>query len=302
MPKILGVKEEEDSGALSVRRQGESYISQKHSSRTYYVLADDQYDTEDEIIATPGLPQLWTFYNNGFCRSLSAKELNSVFHPMTGIWTSLWEVQARYDSNMDPSQEEDDPLLRPLIYNWSGETEDELLEQDAEDGTAVETDALEPMEITTQVAYPILEIKRWEPDPFDPNVILNYVNHVNSQTFRGAPEGTALMLPITAEEQVEKAIKYQLVTYRIKFKIKKKNGAILKDSWRAEVPHQGYQYREEPNGEPRPFEIEGNPRLARLKTARLHPGEGGMLLGKDDPLEYKFFNKFPKVNFNTLGL
>jgi hypothetical protein len=184
------------------------------------------------------------------------------------------------------------------VWRWYGEELEEVLEVDAVTGDPVQTDAEEPIITTAEYAIAILEIKRYEFFPFDPNVILDYSCHVNSNTFWGAPEGTARMLcPEASEKEVINGVDYVHVTYKIKFKIKKIAGVMQEDSWKARLLHHGFKFREAVGSAPEIYtDKHGNP-----ATVNLTNGTGTKKADGADP-DYKEFNRYPKVDFDTLSL
>lgn len=299
MPKLLGVKD----GSLSAKRELEDRngfkINRKKFSTVYYVLADDTGDTEDDVIfLTAGLPQVGSLVNGAFAVSHQAKESQTVIHPVTAFLTVLWEVTVEFDSNFDPEedgQEEDPTDITPTI-RWSGETEEEVLESDAITAEAVVTAAGEQILVMAPIVLPILEIKRYEIYPFDPDVMLDFSNRTNSTPFWGAPVGSALMLPMEADEEKIEGIKYALVTYRIKFKIK----PGVDEPWKARVLHQGTMHRDPDFVGPDPPAIRAVDKFGNPITVNL--GSNGLKLGDDDPPEYLEFNRYQKADFNVLNL
>lgn len=293
MPTLLGVKEGSVSYDQNLEDRDGKQVEKGSSKLTYYVLADSLSDGEDEIFGTSGIPALFAVGSGGGRASKrTAKETNRVRHPNTGAVTALWEVDVSFSTDVDPEDEEDDPTLKPPEVRWHGETEEEVLEEDPITGEAIQTDAEEPILITTPIVLPVLEIKRYESYPFDPNTMLAYSHHTNSTAFWGAPTGSALFLPPEVDEETIDEIKYAVVTYRIKFKIK----PGVAEPWKARVLHHGFKYRPNPGDPPKIYQDRtGNP-----ATINLAPG--GTKLPDGDPPNYKEFNRFAKANFNTLNL
>lgn len=303
MPKVIGVDDGSIGSNFSLEKKDKIYITRKTWSIKYFVLADNAFQTEDNIYGTAGLPVLWSVANFGVCQSLKIDEKSSVFrHPNTGVKTILWTVKANFDSQIDIDQDEPPAAKTPTV-RWTGETEEEVLERDPITGVEVATEAEEPIILTTPIILPVLEITRYEGYPFNPNIMLDYCHHTNSTTFWGAPPGSALMMPMDVDEEVIEQVRYVRVTYRIKFKIKKDGATFLQDTWKARVLHHGFKRRLEAGAEPETYTDEkGNPATVNLKTNELHPGEGGMKLDNNAPAEYLEFNRFTKVNFNNLFL
>ena len=299
MPSILGIKDGTRDAAYGLEKRDKVRVLKKTWKVEYYVLADDQFDTEDDILATAGIPALFSVWNNAWVKGYKAKEINTVVHPVTGVATILWCVTIELDSDLDQDDDET-PTNRTPVVRWTGETEDELLEEDPITGEPIQTDADEPIIITTPIVLPILEIKRYETYPFDPDTMLSYSHHTNSTEFWGAPTGSAVMMPMEVDEETIEGTKYCVVTYRIKFKIKPNAGGSSggeNEPWKARVLHHGFKYRPAP-GEP-PVAAEdkhGNPITVNLRNGT------GERLDEGEPAEYKAFNRYEKIDFNALAL
>lgn len=292
MPTILGVKDTTRDASYGLEKKDKVRVIRKTWKVDYYVLADSTLDTEDTILATPGIPPLFTLWNFAWVQGYKAKELQTCVHPETGLATILWQVTVELDSDLDPN-DDDPPVAKTPTVRWSGETEDELLEKDPITDDPIQTDAEEPIILTAPVVLPVLEIKRYEFYPFNPNIMLSYSHRTNSAVFWGAPVGSALMMPMEVDEETIEGVKYAVVTYRIKFKIK----PGLAEPWKARVLHHGFKYREQAGKPPTAAEDKhGNP-----ITVNLVNGDGTKKADGAAP-DYKEFNRFPKTDFNALGL
>jgi len=298
MPKVLGLKNATSGGTLALEQQDKSWANRKRFKRTYLVLADTQDDTEEDIVATTGIPPLFSSLQGAFCVSQNPKEVSRIIHPVTGVNSIIWEVPCSFDSNVDASEDQNQPpeAKTPQI-RWYGESEEETLEKDLITEEPIRTDAEEPLIVTTQNVIAVLEVKRYEFYPFDPNIIIDYGNHVNSSTFYGAPLGTVLMMPPEAQEESIEGIKYVQVTYRMKFKIRKfPVEGIQVQTWKARVLHVGYKYKND-DGKIAIYEDkDGNPAQVFLEN-----GTGKKLDTGEDP-QFKEFNRYPWADFNDLNL
>lgn len=292
MPTVIGVKDGSHAADYSIQKQDKLEIIIKKFTKTWYVLADSVDQDDDSILGASGIPVLYTLSNGAYTKGKKAKVLSRVRHPVSGTATELWEVKVDFDSSIDPNQDEEDPTNKPAIIRWHGETEDELLEKDPITGDPIETDAGEPILITTPYVMPVLEIKRYESYPFNPNTMLNYSHRVNSTAFWGAAAGTALMLPMEVDQETIEGTIYAIVTYRIKFKIKEG----IDEPWKARLLHHGFKYRPAAGAKPEIFKDKhGNPATVNLAA-------GGTLLADGAAADYKEFNRFTKANLNDLSL
>jgi len=294
-PKVIGIKNASHSSNLTLERQDKLWARRKTFRRTYYVLSDNISQTEDDIVLAPGIPPLFFNLSGAFCISQNPKEATRIIHPNTGIPAILWEVPCQFDSNVDEDQDQPPEAKTPII-RWYGESEEEVLEKDLVTEDPIRTDAEETLIVTTQTPVPILEVKRYEFYPFDPNIILDYGNHTNSTAFYGAPVGSALMMPPQADEETIEGVKYVRVTYRIKFKIRKIAGVQQVDTWKARVLHVGHKFKNDAGKLEIYTDKTGNPAEVFLEN-----GTGKKLATGVDP-QYKEFNRYPKVNFNNLNL
>src|SRR5690606_7690845 len=96
-------------------------------------------------------------------------------------------------------------------------------------------------------------------------------------------------------EVVKNTVLFEHVTYRVAFKIVDQYPT---DSWKARVLHEGYDYLHD-DGETIQVKTfmdkHSNPKKVNLDAE-------GKLLDKDAAPVYLEFNRFPKRDFNVLGL
>lgn len=223
MPTLLGRKHADIDSGFTLEKKGQFYIRRKQFSECFHVLADNIGQFENEIVSTAGLPALGDIVDGGYLLSKKATEVASVVHPVSGVWTTLWEVTCAYDSQLDENQanqaNQDDPTaLRPK-RRWYSIEEEERLAYDPVTLEPIQTQAGEPIIVMHPVTRPMLEIERIEPYPFDPDVILHYTNKTNTKTFYGAKPGCACIRFIEADEETINGELYVRVKYTIMFKI-----------------------------------------------------------------------------------
>jgi hypothetical protein len=295
VPSVIGLKYGTCQGDHTLEQKQGLYFTAKTLSRTYYVLGDNLDDTEDDILATTGIPPILYPMNGAWVKKRSAKETDRVIHPETGTATGLWEVVIDLDSTIDGENQEEDqePEARRPQVNWDFETEDEVLEKDVITGEPIQTEAGEQILATHPIVFPILEITRYELAPFDPTVNFNYANRLNSGEFWGAPAEHALMLPVVASEEVIEGSLYARVTYRIKFAMHRPD---IEKPFQLRPLHAGSLYRT--LGETLPIlyrDKQGNAIKVNLTA-------GGFLLANESPPEYLAFNRCTLIDFNTLSI
>lgn len=301
MGTVLGEKVGRELGA-ELEQKGKLWLLNREFSRTYYVVADTDSETEDSIRGSAGIPPLFLITNGAVCKKHNVKETGQVAHPITGVSTTLYEVTCHFDTKVD-SEDDQSPENKNPEIRWYAEQDEEVLEEDAITGDPIRTVPGEPIILTHPVPRPILEITRYELSPFPPLTILQYMGRTNSKTFYGAPEGTALMMDIRAEREFlddgnGNQIPYERVSYIIKFRIVEKDvgNGFEKDTWKTKTLHEGTLYLESPTSvEAAQYKIDGDP-------ARTNLDEDGAILGPNDDPYYLRFNRFQKVDFNKLNL
>lgn len=312
MPTVIGLINGSVREESQIRQNGNLLTKFKRFSNTYIVLADTLADDGDAIKSASGIPPLLYPSGGCLCRGHRTDEQTRLMaHPTTGVPTALWHVEAFFDNEFDPTDRDpnEPPTSRKPKHRWSGDTEQEVLEKDPITGKRICTTAGEPIIEEGQIVVPVLEIVRYEKHPFDPDIMLNYANHTNSDPFWGAPRGCAYMMPMTTEEEVVQGVTYDRVTYRIKFKIKKdENGVMLEGGWRARPLNNGYQYYPDDyfdvNDEFTDPLLEFFPRIKtddNGQPIKVNLDEKGRVLKIATPV-YLEFNRSHEVNFNQLTL
>lgn len=292
MPKVLGRKDGDFNGMDKLENNRGGRFVRRQFSSTFYVLADALTDEPDAILATTGIPPLFYPTAGAWVVGRKLRESQTVTHPVTGVTTVLWEVQVDYDSAVDIDEEEEqEPEAREPVVRWTTEEEEIALELDAITGEAIQTEAGEPIIMTTKVKLPVLEVRRYELYPFDPDVILSYDNKVCSTEFYGAPPFHAYMTGIEADQETINGTKYAVATYRVAFKF---DGS--ERPWKAKPLHYGTKYRPAP-GEPAIAYQDEN---GNLLTVNLQTG--GTPLPEGDTPQYLSFNRFNLADFNLLSL
>lgn len=246
MPLVVGVVNGSTRSERTLRQKGGLLIPSKRFSDTYIVLADDLTQSEVEVEAAVGIPPILFPQAGCLCRGYSTKEETRIAaHPNTGVPCALWHVEALFDNDFDPTDRDPNspPESRRPVVKWDGELESEVVHKDARTGEPIQTANREPILLEDEIVVAILSVERYERYPFDPDVIINYTNHTNSQPFYGAPRGCALMMPISSVEESIEGKLYCKTTYKIKFKIKKTtSGAMEEDTWTQQSLHRGYYY------------------------------------------------------------
>lgn len=297
MPVLLGEKDGGPEASDELVKRDKIWVPSYKFSRVYLVLADSLVQGERDIIDCPGVPDLFTFSQGAYAKSRSGKEIGRVTY--LGVATALWEIKVNFDSNLDQDQDQE-PDQQPPKVSWDAEEELRVLEKDVITDEPVQTAAGEKIILEYPMAMPVLNISRIETYPFNPTTILAYVNQINKKEFYGAPEGTALMKRISSRDVwldngdgVQ--IHYEEVNYTVKFNLELEEGELKKDTWVAEVLHEGTLEIDGLGDVVEATDKKGNPIRVNLAI------NGGRLLPSQEKV-YLSFNRFGKADFAPLNL
>lgn len=297
MATILGVPTQSPNLTKELQKSGIVWKLSRSFSRTYLVLADSLEETQESILAT--VPGLGTMVQGCMCKNVEVSEVDAVHNPATGELTSLNKIVCSFDSDVRL-----DPLDLDAEVRWGAEQEEEAMWKDV-NGVAIQTKVGEEIPMTRPVVIPVLEIRRYENFPFDPNTILEYTNTINSGVFWGAPAKHALLASIECDyvdvelyDGVKK--KFAQVSYRIKFK--KSPDPDNDEPWKVRPLHYGNYCWEEGASM-----SDSNRKKKRITDKSGRPIQGnldinGFLLGADAEPVFLAFDKYPEKNFNSLGI
>lgn len=213
----------------------------KRSSKSFYVLADVA-DSDDTVLQSASIPAYSTSPDTtyGYLITKTAKEISTIV--LAGVKKVLWVVDCQFSTEG----------FQYLKRRWYVEIENELRYLDeADTPIPIVTNNNEPLNPEWPVANIILEIEKMQIGAFDPDDLFDYINHVNSDTFYGAPAGTALMQDIKVDENFERAwlssdsnVCNEIVShiiYTIKFRIRKVSGVIQSNTLKnVKLLNEGY--------------------------------------------------------------
>lgn len=319
MPQFIGLKKYggQEGGDEPARQPGFPAIQTK--KRIYQVIADNLNQTEDEILATPGIPQPGETIGNSIVGPRHAREVDAD--------ARLWEVEVEFSSNIDGSGggDEDPVDLRPQV-RWSSETIEIAITTDQVTGLPLENSVGEPFFITTPYAVPVRTLTRYERhdvlDHYDA-LIFEYGNSINSDTFHGWPPWTVLLASIDAYDVVVKGELLTRATYVTKYlsynqpstyipkrryesDVQGPQTTIEEIGWRASLLNHGTKYLENADDNPddaKPFkDADGNRTTGNLnydgtKLEYSAPGVPEIVYGN-----YLRFFKHPTKNLNDLSI
>lgn len=267
--KVVGIEDGSSGGEISLEpgSGGLFFFLQKNGERVYYVLAQDIDQTEDQIVATTGIPQIGDTLNGAPVRKLKGQEQQRVRHPTSGAATILWKVTVTTDTRFDSSTNNpsDDPTDYRPRRRWYTQKEKMRIEKDV-NGDIIETANHEPIIYERPVVKINLEIERYETYPTSPTAIYNYANHCNNATFYGAPIGSCLLDDIQSTEEVINGVTYIKVVYVFVFFIKFDGASMVENTLAdVEIAHEGYLVRPSAGAVPATvLDKNGHPRKCNL--------------------------------------
>lgn len=316
MAAIFDTKELGEDGTSTLERRGPRSIVRRKTKIIYYVLTDDLYEGEPDAVSAPNVPiPGYTVYRGYVCSDLDTKQTAIVKHPTYGVPCALYEIEATFDNNFSTDEGGgqggvDDITQKRPVLRWHGEEVMQQMFVDVE-GTPCKNAAGETIYIEQPRNIAVLEISRWENDPFNPNTILQYQGKRNSQTFYGAPAGAALMKSIQTDEDAVGSGDLVKVNYTIHFdflSLDTTNSFYLKytspnwtlasavdlSRWDVLALNEGYQYRNSAGEAPVTGDKSGNKRKFNLT-------ETGVINTTDKMYFLRFRNR-EEVNFNNLAL
>lgn len=239
MPTIVEINDSGEGGSITL----EGGFIRIRSQVIYTVLADNEDQRNKDIEDTTGLPTIGTLDvpRGGFVISKTSENVGGL----------IWEVTVNYDNHLGsgttgedaPEDPNSDPDERRPVRDWDFETIDEVLEKDAETNEPIMNSVFQLLPLKGPRAISVLTIQRYERFPFDPLKQHDYMHTINFDSFMGAPKGCAWLSGIKAAEEWINNQLWIKATYTVKFKLKFVDGALVEDTWAAEVLNEATKER-----------------------------------------------------------
>lgn len=276
--------------------------------RSYFVIADNAAEDEDDILANPNVPALGSTAALGYpIKTRGAKEADYVIHPVTLAKTILWEVEVSSDSTLNfafPGGAVVPPLDLPAKYKWTFKEREVDFNYDVVTGRELANVNGEPLFRSRKLLYPVLNITRYESyfQDFAAKQAA-YANTLNSLPFGPFARGICLMNPIQSEEEVielegeEATVTFLKVTYEIDCLCNDYyvGGDGTSSPWLAWILNEGFYVRPAPGQPPQLNQWDGN------KT-RINLDLDGTALPLDAEPVWLSFNEFKFKDWTDLAL
>lgn len=181
--------------------------------RTLTVVSSEP-STVAEVRITAPIPRVNDPHPESFSSRCVAVDVNRE----TPIW---FTAVCQYESPKRPadSDEETPPYELPVDIEWSGESSEEQIDEDANGNAIVIPGTRERIEGLTRPVDDLVGTFTKNYLLFDPVAILAYKNTVNSDTFLGFAPGLGRIKDIRAINQIKDDVPYWKVTVVIAFRV-----------------------------------------------------------------------------------
>lgn len=204
------------------------------TSRSWLVETDNPNDDEWTILASGLVPTRFApLASNPY---LLAKDIN------VEPWQNsklAWKVTVNYDNNVDPAQNQENPLLRPGIDEW-GFVQYQAIAIKDRDGKAIRNTVEQPFDPPVERDESRLVLIYTRNEAYFPVALAEeYMDAINSDTFCGRPAGRVKCQNINATKQWENGVGYYKTRYEFHF---------WKKGWDKEILNRGTRYRQTPGG------------------------------------------------------
>ena len=315
MATLKGIKH--NRGVTSGDALDSEGISNAEHSITYLVQTVAGDGRADVLGVCPPLGAPYQFEGETDGLSIARRRRATERIEATSSRRGLWEVVVDYSSQFSLDDDDDlPPEDRTPEWKWTSETRQIRVDVaraktflDNSNNLVTENDkpiinaANDPLlGVTMPVAVPVLTISRYQTE-FDPDTILDYVNHVNSAEFYGAGAGIALMAGITDRPVKIEGRALRFVEYVVKFMILDPvklgpTGDEVVQGWSAILLEQGPNYISDAGVKTAALDGAGN-----RTWVNIDPEDGGLA---DDlnpaGARYVRWEYLPEADFTQLNL
>jgi len=205
-------------------------------------------------------------------------------------------VTVEYQTAPRPEGNEDQPPYElPVDIEWSGESSEEQIDQDADGNPIMVPGTRELIQGLTRPVDDLVGTFRKNVLLFNPVSILYYKNTVNSDTFLGFDPGIARIKDIKATNAIKDDVPYWVLTVTIAFRVPYQTTSAK--AWYKRVLCQGY-YELLSSNVVRATDDQKMP----VTSPILLNATTGARLPSGDPAQWLEFKVFESIAFNGLGL
>jgi hypothetical protein len=251
--------------------------------------------TESEILNATGIPTLGDYYTGTIVPCMSKnREVVSPIFSMVLCEFSLEIPGGEGGEGPDLTQE---PVNAPPVVEWSDETSNEPIDQDA-DGNPIQTVNGEKINgVTIDIADPVLIVQKNFAN-YNPHLIHAYRMATNSDTFYSFEPGTARLISAPGKLMGSGSNLYWQVTARFKFRYP--YNTTSEKAWYARVLHEGFRVKDDDTDEIKHATDEAGNKVVTPVPITLtgYQIPASVAESASEWLEFKRYNALP---FNALG-
>jgi len=216
-------------------RGGNANVKWEQKATRVLIVQTDNYNDDEWSVLTSGyVPTRFAPHpGNPY---LLARDVNCAPH---GNSRCHWKVTINYDNQVDPAQNEENPLLRPGIDEWSFAQYQTIAVNDR-DGKPIRNTVEQPFDPPVEKDESRLVLVYSRNEAYFPVALAEqYMDAINSDTFCGRPAGHVKCQNINATKQFENGTAFYATRYEFHF-----NGK----GWDKEILNRGTRYRLEAGG------------------------------------------------------
>ncbi len=197
------------------------------------------YDATDaEILADSRVHQLGDFYPTSFavCKKRTVSKVGPIF--------SI--VACDFEGEVGPAGPNDNPLNKPVEFEWGQATSTEPIDVDVNGRPIVTANGEQIVGLTKEVCDSVLTLKK-NFAVFTPWLQQAYLNSVNSDTFASWLPGTGKMKTLTAKQMKYSSFEYFEVNATVQFRVP--YNTTPAKAWWGRTRHEGFYERPDTSSE-----------------------------------------------------
>lgn len=205
-------------------------------TRAFRVITDNASDDDYDVLvgsltATPDpVPPVYEIHPSDSAAYVQNHDVKQDSEPDGNGWI----ITVSYTNQIDPGQNNPDPLQREPVISWSFAQFQTIAEQDRDEKALTNTlkQVFDPP-VEKDASNIVLTYTRYE-SGFNPSLAIQYQDSVNDAAFLGAPAGTAKLQSIGARQHHENGETYYETTYEIHFR---------REGWAKRILNRGTKFK-----------------------------------------------------------